>query len=216
MRVARALLRRSAMRNHIVLPTLLIATLFAGAASAQTEFVSKRMNGFPGKDELSGQVGFQASLGGGTPGGFKMFFDYSHRLSDLVWLNFKFNPTFGAGESRTICYDQFGNAYDCGTGFDGNGYAIDILAGVKLKWMTRFHLVPYASANAGVVPVFARPAGDNGAAVVINTGGGLKYFVTPRIGLGGEITFTLGPGFYSGHTEFYRAFNMGVGAEFIL
>ncbi|MCU1283081.1 MAG: hypothetical protein JWM53_6627, partial [bacterium] len=24
------------------------------------------------------------------------------------------------------------------------------------------------------------------------------------------------PGFYSGHTEFYRAFNMGIGAEFIL
>ena len=111
-----------------------------------------------------------------------MFFDYSHRLSNLVWLNFKLNPTFGAGETRTICYDQFGNAYDCGTGFDGNGYAIDLLAGVKLKWMTRIHLMPYASANAGVVPVFARPAGDNGAAVVFNTGGGVKYFITPRIG----------------------------------
>ena len=30
------------------------------------------------------------------------------------------------------------------------------------------------------------------------------------------MTFTLGPGFYSGHTELYRAFNMGIGAEFIL
>ena len=204
------------MRNHILLPTLLIATLFAGAASAQTTTVSRSYSGFPGKDELSGQLGFQASLGGGTPGGFKMFFDYSHRLSNLVWLNFKLNPTFGAGETRTVCRDQFGNPYDCGTGFDGNGYAIDILAGVKLKWMTRIHLMPYASANAGVVPVFARPVGDNGAAVVVNTGGGVKYFITPRIGLGGEITFTLGPGFYSGHTEFYRAFNMGIGAEFIL
>ena len=214
--MAQRLLERSAMRNHIVLPTLLVATLFAGAANAQTATVSRRMDNFPGKDELSGQMGFQASLGGGTPGGFKLFFDYSHRLTNLVWLNFKLNPTFGAGETRTICHDQFGNPYDCGTGFDGNGYAIDILAGVKLKWMTRFHLVPYANINAGVVPVFARPAGDNGAAVVFNTGGGLKYFVTPRIGVGGEMTFTLGPGFYSGHTEFYRAFNMGVGAEFIL
>lgn len=216
LRVARLLLRGSAMRNHIVLPTLLIATLTAGAASAQTSYVERRMDGFGGKNELSAQLGFQASLGGGTPGGFKMFFDYSHRLSQLVWLNFKVNPTFGYGEGRTICYDQFGNAYDCGTGFDGNGYAVDLLAGVKLKWMTRFHLVPYASVNGGVVPVFARPAGDNGAAVVINSGGGLKYFLTPHIGLGGEITFTLGPGFYSGHTEFYRAFNMGIGAEFVL
>ncbi|HXU67810.1 MAG TPA: hypothetical protein VN947_00700 [Polyangia bacterium] len=203
------------MKTRIWLPTLLAAMLCASAAQAQT-YVSRRYDNFPGKDELSGQLGFQASLGGGTPGGFKMFLDYSHRLTNLVWLNFKLNPTFGAGETRTVCVDQFGNTYDCGTGFDGNGYAIDILAGVKLKWMTRFHLVPYANINAGVVPVFARPAGDNGAAVVFNTGGGLKYFVTPRIGVGGEMTFTLGPGFYSGHTELYRAFNMGVGAEFIL
>ena len=77
--------------------------------------------------------------------------------------------------------------------------------------------MPYANINAGVVPVFARPAGDNGAAVVFNTGGGVKYFVTPRIGVGGEMTRSpLGPGFYSGHNEFYRAFNLGVGAEFIL
>ena len=204
------------MRKSTLASTLLMIALFAGTASAQTSYVSRRMDGFPGKDELSAQLGFQASLGGGTPAGFKMFFDYSHRLSNVVWLNFKLAPTFGAGESRTVCVDQFGNAYDCGTGFDGNGYAVDLLAGVKLKWMTRYHVMPYASANAGVVPVFARPENDNGAALVFNTGGGVKYFVAPRIGVGGEVTFTLGPGFYSGHTEFYRAFNMGVGAEFIL
>ena len=204
------------MRHHIVLPTLLVATLFAGAASAQTATVSRRMDGFAGKDELSGQMGFQASLGGGTPNGFKLFFDYSHRLTNLVWLNFKVNPVFGVAGGRSICVDNVGNTYDCGTGFENSGYAIDILAGVKLKWMTRFHLMPYANANAGVVPVFARPGNDNGAAVVFNTGGGVKYFVTPRIGLGGELNFTLGPGFYSGHTELYRAFNMGIGAEFIL
>jgi hypothetical protein len=204
------------MKTRIVLPTLLATVLCASAAANAQTYVSRRMDGFPGKDELSGQLGFQASLGGTTPGGFKMFFDYSHRLTNLVWLNFKLAPTFGAGETRTVCVDQFGNTYDCGTGFDGNGYAIDILAGVKLKWMTRVHVMPYANINAGVVPVFARPAGDNGAAIVFNTGGGVKYFVTPRIGVGGELSFTLGPGIYSGHTEFYRAFNMGVGAEFIL
>ncbi len=202
------------MRKHIIFAVLLASS--TALAQAQPLGVERRMTGFPGKDELSGQLGFQASLGGTTPGGFKMFFDYSHRLSDLVWLNFKFNPTFGFAETRTICYDQFGNPYDCGTGFDGNGYALDILAGVKLKWMTRIHLMPYANIDAGVIPVFARPAGDNGAAVALHTGGGVKYFITPRIGLGGEIDFTLGPGFYSGHTEFYRAFNLAIGAEFIL
>lgn len=205
------------MKTRIVLSTFVLAMSLAGVAHAQNNgYVERRMNGFAGKDELSAQLGFQASLGGGTPNGFKMFFDYSHRLTDLVWLNFKFAPTFGVASGRSVCFDNFGNAYDCGTGFENNGYAIDILGGVKLKWMTRFHLMPYANINAGVVPIFDRPGNDNGAAVVFNTGGGVKYFITPHVGLGGELSFTLGPGFYSGHTEFYRAFSMGIGAEFIL
>jgi hypothetical protein len=184
---------------------------------AQSQSVTRQSNSFAGKDELSPAMGFQAGLGGTTPGGFKLFFDYSHRLTNLVWLNFKVNPTFGVGTASRICYDQFGNAYDCGSGpFEGNGYAIDLLAGVKLKWMTRVHVMPYANIDAGVIPIFARPAGDNGAAVAVHTGGGVKYFVTPRIGVGGELDFTLGPGFYSNHTEFYRAFNFAIGAEFLL
>jgi hypothetical protein len=161
-------------------------------------------------------------MGGGTPNGFKMFFDYSHRLTDLVWLNFKLNPTFDAGGDRTICTDNQGNVWDCSSGFGDNGWAIDLLGGVKLKWMTRVHVLPYANIDVGVVPIFGRPADDNGAAVVLHTGGGVKYFVTPRIGVGGELDFTLGPAFYSAgnlprsHTEFYRAFNFAVGAEFLL
>ncbi|MDB4969506.1 MAG: hypothetical protein JWN44_5195 [Myxococcales bacterium] len=200
--------------KNVFLSMVVLASL-SGAAQAQT-YVSRSMSGFPGKDEISTQLGFQASLGGTTPGGFKLFLDYSHRLTNLVWLNFKLNPTFGVGSARGVCYDRFGNAYDCGIGFDGNGYAIDLLGGVKLKWLTRYHLMPYADIDGGVVPVFSRPGNDNGAAVVLYTGGGLKYFVTPRVALGGEVNFTFGPGFYSGHTEFYRAFNMGIGAEFIL
>lgn len=204
------------MKTRIVVPTLVAATLLASSAFAQTAAVSRQYNGMPGKDEISTQLGFQASLGGTTPGGFKLFVDYSHRLNNLVWLNFKFNPTFGFGGYAGTCYDRFGNPYDCSAGFPGDGYAIDIMAGVKLKWMTRIHLMPYANIDAGVIPIFARPNNDDGAALALHTGGGLRYFITPRIGLGAEIDFTLGPGFYSGHTEFYRAFNFAMGAEFIL
>jgi hypothetical protein len=215
--LARRLLCSGGMKTFILLSTLLLAA----PAFAQTS-ISRSMSGFPGKDEISTQLGFQASMGGGTPNGFKLFIDYSHRLTELVWLNFKLNPTFGAAGDRTICYDNYGNAWDCSSGFGSEGWAIDILGGVKLKWMTRFHVMPYANIDVGVVPIFARPNEDNGAAVVLHTGGGVKYFVTPRIGLGGEVDFTLGPGFYSGsrtvnsHDEFYRAFNFAVGAEFIL
>src|SRR5207247_2328581 len=134
-------------------------TLFIASSSAWAQSsISRSMSGFPGKDELSTQLGFQASLGGGTPNGFKLFIDYSHRLSELVWLNFKLNPTFATGGDRTICYDNNGNIYDCSSGFAGEGWAIDILAGVKLKWMTRVHVMPYANIDAGVVPIFSRPS----------------------------------------------------------
>lgn len=198
-----------------------VVLLTASTAMAQTA-LSRHAGSYGGRDEISTQLGFQASMGGGTPNGFKMFFDYSHRLTDLVWLNFKLNPTFDSGGYRAVCYDNNGFAYDCSSGFGDNGWGIDLLGGVKLKWMTRYHVMPYANIDAGVVPIFARPAGDNGAAVVVHSGGGVKYFVTPHIGVGGELDFTLGPGFYGSsntvrsHTEFYRAFNFAVGAEFLL
>ena len=205
------------MRNLIFALSLTIAS------SSFAQSISRRWGGFPGKDELSAEMGLQASLGGTTPGGLKLFFDYAHRLSNIVWLDFKVNPTFDTGYRGGTCFDRFGNPYVCGVdGLNGNGYALDLLAGVKLKWLiARYRLLPYCNINGGVVPVFARPAGDNGAAVVINTGGGVKYFVHPRVGLGGEMNVTLGPGFYGGpnntsHNELYRAFNFAVGAEFIL
>jgi hypothetical protein len=195
--------------------------LSSTAAFAQVG-IERHMSGFGGNDEISTQVGFQASLGGGTPDGFKIFIDYSHRLSDIVWLNFKINPTISAGASRSICFDGNGNAYDCSSGFQGDGYAIDLLAGVKLKWMTRIHLMPYVNIDGGVVPIFGRPEHDDGAALIVHAGGGVKYFLTPRVALGGEVDFGLGPAFYSqgnypqSHNEFYRAFNLAFGAEFLL
>jgi hypothetical protein len=209
------------MKKRTSLIAVVLLALAGSPALAQNA-ISRSMSGFPGKDEISTQLGFQASMGGGTPNGFKLFIDYSHRLSPLVWLNFKLNPTFGAGGDRTVCYNNSGDVWDCSTGFADEGWSMDLLGGVKLKWMTRLRLMPYANIDVGVVPIFARPNEDTGAAVVLHTGGGLKYFVTPRIGVGGEIDFTLGPAFYGSsryvqsHNEFYRAFNFAIGAEFIL
>ena len=140
------------------------------------------------------------------------------------FFNIKLNPSF-AVEGRRFCVDRLGNTYDCGYGIDGNGYSVDALAGIKLKWrLQRFKLVPFANLNVGVVGIYNRPLGDNGAAAVFRTGGGLRWFVTPHVALGGEMDVTLGGGFYSetctgcnnAHNEFYRAFDMSLGAEFVL
>jgi hypothetical protein len=205
----------------MIVPLLLVVLGVSAPAYAQS-YVSRR-GAIDGKNEISTQLGFQASMGATTPAGFKLFFDYSRKMTDMVWLNFKLNPTFGVGAD---CVDANGQVYDCGSGLHSDGHAIDILAGVKLKFPIRAvpGLMPYCNIDAGVVAVFSRPDNDDGAAVVLHTGPGIKYFVTPHVGLGGEFNFNLGPAFYSetcngcrnGHNEFYRAFDFAVGAEFVL
>jgi hypothetical protein len=203
--------------------TIIIATLgltmFAATAQAQSQPLEvSRTAVMQGKNEISTQLGFQASLGGTTPSGVKMFFDYSRYLGSVVWLNFKLNPTFAAS-ARVTC-----NGYDCGYGLIGDGDSLDVLAGVKLKFPMVHKLVPYANINVGVVGIYDRPYGDDGAAAVFRGGGGLRWFVTPHVAIGGEMNFTLGGGFYgetcpgcqNGHNEFYRAFDMALGAEFVL
>ena len=174
-----------------------------------------------GKNEISTQLGFQASLGGTTPGGVKLFLDYSRYLGKIVWFNAKLNPTFDTSNGA-VCVDRFGNAYNCGLG--GDGHAIDALVGVKLKWpIHRIKLMPYANINVGIVGIYNRPLNDDGVAGVVNTGGGVKWWATPHVAVGGEVGVTLGGAYYTetcancrnAHSEFYRAFNMGLGGEFI-
>jgi hypothetical protein len=214
------------MRSTLVV-TLLIAAAPAAAENLRSEGVVSRRGTLPdGKNELSAQLGFQASLGGTTPAGVRLNFDYARQLTNLVWLDFKLNPTFAVGPNRTICQDRGGGLDDCGSAAYGDGYALDILAGVKLKFpIARIPaLLPYAQIAVGVAAVFSRPTHDDGAGLIFHTGGGLKYFVNRHVGLGGELGVTLGPAWYSEtctacnnpHTELYRAFDFALGAEFVL
>jgi hypothetical protein len=176
------------------------------------------------RNEVSARTGFQASLGGTTPSGVKFLFAYDRRVSELVWLDFELNPSFAVGDVRGTCYDAAGRAFDCGGALVGNGQAIDVLGGVKLKPPGARRLVPYANAGGGVVAIFDRPQGDGGFAAVLRGGGGVDYFVTPHLSLGGELQLTGGPAVYShtcnactnGHDEIYRAFDLAFGAAVVM
>jgi hypothetical protein len=205
--------------KRLLIPILALAPSLAFGDQLMVE----RQSVMNGKNELSAQLGFQAGMGASTPTGAKLFIDYSRYIKSFVWFNVKLNPTF-ALDSRGTCYDVYGNAYTCGGGSSGDGHAIDALAGVKLKFPLKYKLMPYVNLDAGVVGIYARPTGDNGVAVILRPGAGLKWFATPHVAVGGEFNFGLGGGFYSetcngcknGHNEFYRAFDAGIGAEFIL
>lgn len=207
----------------------ILALTVAVPAAAQEASISRRGARVDGKNELSAHIGGQASLGGTTPAGLRVQIDYSRRLTDLVWFNVKLNPTFGIGANRPICTNRFGQPYECGgsdSGFYAAGHAIEALAGIKLKFaVPRLpSLMPYGNLNVGVVGMFSRPTRDDGAGLAFNFGGGLKYFVHKNVAVGGELTFTLGPAWYSetcsgcdnGRAEFYRALSFAAGAEFNL
>src|SRR5688572_10139078 len=86
--------------------------LLAAPVAAQEAYVTRSAPRIDGKNELSVHMGGQASLGGLTPAGLRVQMDYSRRMTDLVWLNFKLNPIFGIGDNRPTCINRFGEPYE--------------------------------------------------------------------------------------------------------
>jgi hypothetical protein len=77
--------------------------------------------------------------------------------------------------------------------------------------------------------MYHRACNDDGvAAPVVRTGGGVKYFLTRKIGIGLSTNLTIGPGFHSSsnvneprcpansYVDFYGAWDVLVGGEFLL
>jgi hypothetical protein len=177
---------------------------------------------FPGANEISAHIGYQAGFAGkfANPSGFKLFAEYARRLSDLVWLDVQANNVFGFGSVTGTCFDQNGNPFPC-AGFYYGGWNFELAVGVKLKIKTSIPLVVEVPLVAALEVLYNRQCGDTGVAPAARVGGGVKYFVTRSIGVGGGINFALGPGFHGAsncggsYTDFYGAFDFQVGAEFI-
>ena len=162
------------------------------------------------KNELSGGLGFQVGFNDYSPGGFKMENEYGRRFTDLVWLNVQLN--FGAGSSGT-CYDPYDNhAYYCDRHFVGD--SLDMIAGVKFKFR-KGKLQPHAKVGAGLAFGFW-PGDFTAVGIVVRAGGGFKYWVIPRLAIGGEANFMIGPTFFDngGGTHLYAALDFIGGIEF--
>jgi hypothetical protein len=178
---------------------------------------------YPGKNEISVHLGYQEGFAGkfANPSGFKLFFEYARRLSDVVWLDLQANNVFGFGPGEAICYDRLGRPFPCNLGYYYGGWDFEFAIGVKLKIKTKIPLVVEIPILAAVEVLYDRQCGDTGAAPALRVGGGVKYFVTRSIGVGGGINFAFGPGFHAAsacfdsYTDFYGAVDFQLGAEFI-
>jgi hypothetical protein len=177
---------------------------------------------FPSKHELSAHLGGQAGFGGklGTPSGFKLNGEYAYRFHEILWFDLQLSQLFGFGAE---CQFPALPAY-CYRG----GWAVELAGGVKIKLKTRIPLVVEIPILVGLDGIYNRACGDNGVAVpVVRAGGGVKYFLTQRIGVGLQTNFAFGPAFLGSGTntspcqtnsyvDFYGAWDFLIGAEFLL
>jgi len=181
------------------------AVVLLGAAPAMAQQPAAMDN------ELSGHLGASIGLNDWTPGGFKMANEYARKVNRVVWFDAQFN--FIAGGDGWC--GPYYNRYRCVDTTAGN--AIELIAGVKLKF-PRGRLLPYAKLGGGLTLswFFSEHAGT---ALVFRGGGGVKYFVIPRLAVGGELVVSLGPYFMrdwtGGGTRFWAGLDVLGGVEFV-
>jgi hypothetical protein len=197
---------------------LLVLSAFSSAARAEIQQGVPQV--FPSKHELSAHLGFQAGFGAllGSTSGFKLDADYAYKFHPFIWFDANVANVFGFGSADGICARSV-----LATCYRG-GWALEMMAGIKLKFATRIPLVIEAPALVGVEVLYNRDCGDNGAAVpVVKTGGGVMYFLTKKIGVGAKFDLAFGPGFHGSsvckqqsYTDFFGYFDFLVGAEFVL
>lgn len=200
----------------------LVILMLLGTAARAAPIQTHGSESFPGPNEFSVHMGYQAGFGARLTdsSGFKLFAEYARRLTDLVWFDAQLNNTFGFDYGAGTCFDRFGRPYACGGA--GNGWDLQLAAGVKLKIKTGIPLVVEIPLVVGVDVLYDRPCGDTGGAVpVFKPGVGAKYFLTRNIGLGVGFNTGFGPAFHgasscaTGYTDFYGAFDFQLGAEFV-
>jgi hypothetical protein len=204
------------MTRYVSLIAMLLS-LWAAPAAAQIQTRGPEI--FPGRNEISGHLGASGGYSATTPGGFKLQFDYSRmgregRIAS-AWFNVGFSNIFGPSSRCAVV----GGFYDCRYG--NRGITIEPFIGVKIKFKTGIPLVPYVKIDGTFIGILNRFCGDDGFAFGLRSGGGAKYFLTRHIGLGIELTWVIGPGFYGGpdlcyQTNFPTRTELYVGVDFLI
>jgi hypothetical protein len=193
----------------------------AGIARAEDNQVERPFEVQPSRHEVSVHLGYTAGFGGdfGSPSGLKIAGDYAYKFHRIAWLDLQLSNTFGFGSRDGRCVNSIES--NCYRG----GWDFGIAGGTKLKFNPLPRVMIEVPLLLGVNVLYNRNCGDNGAAVVLRPGIRAKYFLTPRIGLGADVTTAFGPGFHGGgnqvcttnsYTDFYGAVDLLVGAEFYL
>jgi hypothetical protein len=173
------------MKKLMMTVLALVCTTSLARAQARSNSAARG-----GEDEIDAMIGGRIGIDN-SPGGGLVGTEYAHRLSQQTWFDLQLDMSFGGTGG---CFINRAGFVDCGI---AGGQSLDLIAGVKWKFQTRNErLVPFAKVGGGLAFLFWPGQDNDGIAPVVRGGGGVKYFVTPMIGLGGEMSAMLGPGFY--------------------
>jgi hypothetical protein len=192
-----------------LLAAFALALLCVSAPARADENLLHGPHPFLKENDLSAHVLIANGLGSSMSGA-KLAFDYGYRITKspaALGLDLALNL------QQAAC-TQTGSQGVCGP---DTGTLFETLAGVRWKFQTPIPLVPFVSAQGGIV--FSFPTGaDAAAGPMARVTGGANYFFFDWLGLGAEIGYSVGyidyDSTFSGGSHAYNVFDLGGGVEF--
>jgi hypothetical protein len=182
-----------AYARPVIRPLFIILFALALAAPARAEDLLQGPFPFARDNELSIHAGYAAGFGD-TFAGVKAVVDYGYKLDRGVWLD------LGVGFLSGKCRPRV----DDGTVCVRDGDSAEVLAGIKWKLRMNVPVVPYAKIQGGLAYQFP-DAIPSAAGPLVRGGLGAKYFLYEWLGVGGEVTMSLGRASYHDGSTLSRA-----------
>jgi hypothetical protein len=172
--------------------SLLIVCALTLAGEARAEQLLEGPFPFARDNELSIHGGYAAGFGD-TFAGPKLLVDYGYKLDRGIWLD------LGIGFLSGVCRPRM-DSPACVR----NGDSAEVLGGIKWKLRMNVPVVPYAKLQGGLAYQFPDSA-RSAWGPLVRGGVGAKYFLHEWIGLGAEVTMSLGRASYEEGSTLSRA-----------
>ena len=192
-----------------LLAAFALALLCVSAPARADENLLHGPHPFLKENDLSAHVLIANGLGSSMSGA-KLAFDYGYRVTSGPYA---LGIDLSLNLQQAAC-TQTGTQGLCGP---DTGTLFETLAGARWKFRTPIPLVPFVSAQGGIVFSFPNGA-DAAAGPMARVVGGANYFFFDWLGLGAAAGFSLGyldyDSTFTGGTHEYAVFDVGGGVEF--
>jgi hypothetical protein len=173
-------------------PLFIVCALALAGGTARAENLLEGPFPFARDNELSVHGGWAAGFGD-TFAGPKAVVDYGYKLERGIWLDLGVGFLSGTCRARTddpVCARK--------------GDSAEVLAGIKWKLRMNVPVVPYAKVQGGLGYQFP-DSGRSAWGPLVRGGVGATYFLYEWIGVGAEVTMSLGHASYEDASTLSRA-----------